>query len=250
MNWILLVENKKQDTSAKLSEFFGLTQAELKANDLPNVVYGEKKFDAIVCDKKGNEGLEMEIADFFSPNDVFFILHNTDDQIGVYTYQSGTIRQRLKEEPMSFLRESGVFIQYDSFAPKYENRINEVKTVCIIENSTTQIVRDILRVENKPGLHIKSLDNEHVMYYSEYGNIVLSVYNLMEKLDGPIYFVHSEPTNKRFSCTVFEDGNEIGIYEYPNYETDHIKELKSILGNERPLEIVKALNITPELLGF
>lgn len=250
MNWILLVENKKLDTSTKLSEFFDLTPTELKVNGFPYVIHGEKNFDAIVCDKKGSEGLELEIADFLNPNQKYFIIYNTEDQIGVYAYQFGIIRRRSKEKPRSFLKECGIFMQGDPFAPEYETRISDVKTVCVIENTTIEVVQAVLRIKNKPGVHLEKLENEHVLYYSEHGNIVLSVYNLMEKLKGPIYFVHREPANKRFSCTVMEKGNETGIYEYPIYETDYIKELKSVLGAKTPLEIVKALNITPKLLGF
>lgn len=255
MIWTLVVPSQTEEIKKGVALFYGVGFEELSEPEIPKIIAGKKiNYSAVVSLEPGSEGLEMELADFLSENSVnmkgeFYFIFDSEDQYGVYAYQKGKEPIRLEEPIDDFCEKVGVDL--GPFRRKEPPLKRVVKTVGVIEGPTPSEVRKALGItEENEGVYIEQLEGNRVLYYSDHGNIAVNVYNLMTMFPGPIYFLHQDKETGYFSCTILEEGEEKGIFEYPEYITDYMEELPSILGASSPRKIAQNLGISPALLGL
>ena len=197
----------------------------------------------------GTEGTEIMLAERFYPllkSDIFLI-YDSEDHSGIFVFKDGEIRERIDQEIPDFLHSLG--LDLSQYLEKPGPYISPVRTLAVIYNSKPAAVTKLLGFETlPPGVVVKAIRNDAVLYYSEHGNISVQVYQLADKIEGPIYFIHNDTETNYFSCTMIHKGEDKGIFEFPEYTTDYIDELKSVNGFTVPEDIVNSFGIPTDLL--
>lgn len=240
--WMLLVPAGKQETDEMLHAFYNGQQDEPNGQLL--VAAGTAGYTAVYSNNADTDGLELVLAEelYGKLNKELYLQYN-DYRSGLYKYYNGDVQEKI---PGASLSAFGL----EEFLPVIEKQIaSPVKTIAVAEGTKPGEVIKLLGFDALPGgIVVEQLPGNNVLLYNPHSNISILAYDLSAQIPGKVYFIHNDTETKYFSCTVLEQGEEKGIYEYPGYITTYINELKQVNGEQEPKAIVASLGVQAELL--
>lgn len=253
MIWALIINDKDFSIEQEIANYYGVDEDELTGGDFPVIISGTKNHAAVISTIEGSEGLEMEIADhlFAKYRKEIYLLYDSEIQFGIYLYNDGDIQKEIDRPIEKFLKSVG--IELDPYWVHDTEKLEKspVKTIAVFENTTRESIMNLLGYDYLPdGVFIESIGDGRVRFHSEHGNIIIQVIELSCEIPEPIYFIHYDRESGDFGCTVIKDGEEIGIFQYPEYTTEDLEELKDINGAKTPETILENFGVSPSLLNL
>jgi len=253
MVWALIINDNDFSIDQEIANYFGVNKDELTDEDFPIIISGIKNYAAVISTIKGTEGLEMEIADhlFAKYKKQIYLLYDSEVQFGIYLYENGDIQKEIDSPIEEFLKSVGIDLDPYWVPGTEQLEKSPVKTLAVFENTNKDTIMNFLGYKFLPdGVFIESIDDRRVLFHSKHGSIVIQVYKLSYKIPGPIYSIYFDRESGNFGCVVIKDGEEIGIFQYPEYTTEDLEELKNINGAKTPEAILKNLGVNPALLNI
>ena len=221
------------------------------AGDLPSteVVRGSEKYSALVNSLPGSEGIDQTLAERISaarPKSEVFLLRFREDLEVVWVYKKGIRVRERPDDPWKLSRDLGCVLREE--APPS----GVTSSVCVVIGRTPEQVAKALGFKEVPDsevMHIRPCPSG-TYFYSEKGNVAVFIDDVASALDVRVYLLSARNGGAEFSCSVLENGKDVGVYEIPVFRSAPLPQLQSIDGKTAPAEIANALHVPPEVLGL
>jgi hypothetical protein len=214
-------------------------------------VEGKGVYSALIDYDPIYSGGDISLVEAISktiPGDHFVIIYMPDDQI-ILKYRDGKIVKEQIASPSEITEKLQCNIPG---LPSTKEGITITSSVCIVQDATPEQVAKSLGLVQPPTagpLHINQ-SGKNVLVYSEKGNAAIFTREISKKMSSRVYLLCSRYGGNEFSCTIFEKGEDTGIYEYPSYITERVPQLTSVADHDDPAGIIQALGVPLNLLGI
>lgn len=200
----------------------------------------------------GSEGVDETIAEALSADIPcrFFLLRFTEDNEVGWIYEGGRRVADSGKSPAEIAGDFGILgpaVVDEGQAAHVAN-----PSLCFLPGTTRESAARHLGFESPPTsgpLHIVETATGCVVY-SDSGSAASFFSHLSEQAGGRAMLLSSHQGGAAFSCWVVQDGEDVGIYEYPRRTSDYAPPLDDIAGEIEPTRILTMLGIPAELLGI